>query len=418
MLEYYYKERRSLVDFRRGPIGPYFDEFAAHLKENGYARIYVKTILGRCCLLNTYLIDQGITTCQRVTPSLIESFLNVYLPKLPNFSRQLARLGARCSVKHLSAYMVGIGAFPPAPSNPPMTRYSWMLEPYLKYLREDCERSVKTIRNLRGQLSLFLEDLGDKAEPREMKSLRADEIEAYIKRHLSESQSSLQRLASALRGFLQFCARKHYTALDLSGVIPSVPSYRMTSVPRGVEDSDLQRMLDVIPKDTPIGCRDYAIVLLLMAYGIRGKLVAELLLEDLCWHRSTIRIRAKKGGKEVLLPLLEAVGEAIVAYLRHRPDRPYREVFLSTRGPFKPLSGLALSHIVRQYLDQAHIKVARGGTSTLRHSWAIRALAQDVPMKAIADVLGHRCLDTTFIYAKADLKALRQVAMPWPGGTS
>lgn len=418
MLEYYYKERRSLVDFRRGPIGPYFDGFATHLKGKGYAHIYVKTILGRCCLLNTYLIDQGITTCKRVTPSIIESFLDVYLPKFANFSRYQTMRTAHCSMKHLSDYMVGIGVFPPVSSKPPMTRYSWMLEPYLKYLLEDCQRSVKTIRNLRGQLSLFLEDLGDKAVPRKMKSLRADEIETYIKRHLKDNQGSLRKLTSALRGFLQFCARKQYTARDLSGVIPSVPYYRMATIPRGIKDSDIQRMLDVIPRDTPGGCRDYAIVLLLMAYGIRGKLAAELLLEDLCWQRSTIRIRAKKGGKEVLLPLIEAVGEAILAYLRHRPDRPYREVFLSVRGPFKPLSGLAISRIVRQYMDRANVKVPRGGTSTLRHTWAIRALAQDVPMKAIADVLGHRCLDTTFIYAKADLKALRQVAMPWPGGTS
>jgi integrase/recombinase XerD len=165
-----------------------------------------------------------------------------------------------------------------------------------------------------------------------------------------------------------------------------------------------------------VGTRDSAIMLLMMAYGVRGKSVAELLLEDIDWRRSTIRIRAQKGGKEVVLPLLNAVGEAILSYLHHRPESSLREVFLSVRAPFFALNSLDVSQTVRKYMLKAGVKIPKSGSSTLRHSWAIRALAQDSPMKAIADVLGHRCLNTTFIYAKADLKTLRQVAMPWPKG--
>jgi len=98
-----------------------------------------------------------------------------------------------------------------------------------------------------------------------------------------------------------------------------------------MEDSAIQRILNVIPKDTAIGARDYAIMLLMMAYGVRGKSVAEVLLDDICWPRSTIRIRARKGGKEFVLPLLDAVGEAILSYLKHRPENPFRQVFLSAK---------------------------------------------------------------------------------------
>ncbi len=117
-----------------------------------------------------------------------------------------------------------------------------------------------------------------------------------------------------------------------------------------------------------------------------------------------------------MVPLLDAVGEAILAYLHHRPEGLSRKVFLSSRAPFRPLTSLAISNIVRKYMEKAGVKRLGSGSGTLRHSWAIRALAKDSPMKCIADVLGHRCLDTTFIYAKADLKALRQVVMPWPEG--
>ncbi|RLB63201.1 MAG: hypothetical protein DRH08_11405 [Deltaproteobacteria bacterium] len=181
-----------------------------------------------------------------------------------------------------------------------------------------------------------------------------------------------------------------------------------------MEDSDLQRVLNVIPKGTAVGVRDTAIMLLMMAYGIRGMSVVELLLEDIDWQHSTILIRARKGGKEVVLPLLTAVGEAIIQYLHHRPETRLREIFLGVRAPHFPLNSGDISTLVRRYMNNAGVKKPKGGSNTLRHSWAIRALAQDSPIKSIADVLGHRCLNTTFIYAKADLKMLRQVVMPWP----
>ena len=116
-----------------------------------------------------------------------------------------------------------------------------------------------------------------------------------------------------------------------------------------------------------------------------------------------------------MLPLMPAVGEAIIEYLHHRrSETPFREVFLTNKAPFRPLSSLAVSNIVRRHMKRAGVKTPGTGSSTLRHSWAIRALAHDSPIKSIADALGHRYIDTTFIYAKADLKALREVALPWP----
>jgi integrase len=217
-----------------------------------------------------------------------------------------------------------------------------------------------------------------------MKLLRAEAIETYVKQHLKDSRENLQRLVGTLRRFLRYCAREGYITNDLSGVIPSIPSYRLATLPKGMEDSALERILNVIPKDTATGARDYAIMLLMMAYGVRGKSVAELLLEDICWPRSTIRIRARKRGKEVVLPLLEAVGEAILCYLKQRPESPFREVFLSVKAPYRPIDGLVVSGISRRHMIRAGVKIPKSGSHTLRHSWAIRALAQDSPMKAIA----------------------------------
>lgn len=415
MLEYWYKERRTLVDFRRGPLGPYFDGFAARLKERGYTNHYATVVLGNGCLLNSYLIDQGITRSNEITPAHFDAFIDAYLADFRTSSkRYIGRGYVWCHLKHLLSYLVDERVMKPAIPKPLSSQYRWVLEPYLQYLHEDRQLKANTIQNYRQVLCRFLDGLGERTTRKGMKALNAEDIETYIKQHIKESPENLRNLAGYLRGFLRFCARQGYVAKDFSGVIPSTPSYRLASLPKGMEDSDLQRILNVIPKGTAVGARDTAIMLLMMAYGIRGMSVVELLLEDIDWQHSTILIRARKGGKEVILPLLAAVGEAIIQYLHHRPETRLREIFLGVKAPHFPLNSLDVSMTVRKYMKIAGVKKPKSGSNTLRHSWAIRALAQDSPMKSIADVLGHRCLNTTFIYAKADLKMLRQVVMPWP----
>jgi site-specific recombinase XerD len=416
MLEYWFKERRTLVDFRRGPLGPYFDGLAARLKERGYSHNYGCHVLAKCCLFNSYLVDQGITRSRKIRAAHFQSFMDAYFADFRTTSCYVARHEVWAMLKPLFSYLIDEGVLKPVKPEPLPAAYRWVLDPYLRYLREDLQRAEPTIRDARNLLCRFLEGLGEKVTRKQMRTLRATSIEAYIKQYLKDSPDNLRRMAGTLRGFLRFCARQRYITSDLSVLIPSVPAYRLASLPKGIEDSALERILNVIPKGTAVGARDSAIMLLMMAYGIRGKSAAELLLEDIDWRRSTIRIRAQKGGKEVVLPLLDAVGEAIISYLHHRPESRLREVFLSVRAPFFVLNSLDISQLVRRYMLKAGVKMPKSGSTTLRHSWAIRALAHDSPMKAIADVLGHRCLNTTFIYAKADLKTLRQVAMPWPNG--
>src|ERR1700676_1479002 len=275
--------------------------------------------------------------------------------------------------------------------------------------------SEVTVQRACVQVASFLEALRQRVRRNRFKDLHAETVESCIKEYLKSSRENLTSLTGTLRRFFRYCASHKYTRTDFSGLVPSVRHYRHASLPQGMEDSALERVLNAIDKDSPAGARDYAIALLMMAYGMRGISAAELLLDDIDWQPSRIRIRAQKGGKEVILPLLEAVGEAIVRYLPHRfAETSFREVFLSTKAPFRPLSSVAVSMIVRRYMREAGVKVSGSGTRTLRHSWAIRALAHNSPIKSIADVLGQRCIDTTFIYAKADLKTLREVSMPCP----
>ena len=272
-----------------------------------------------------------------------------------------------------------------------------------------------TIQRHQAQLTAFLAPLGRKATRKGLKSLTAEYVEKYLKDYFTVRVRKTNGVTSSLRGFFQYASLGKYIKSDFSGLIPTIKRYRHASLPKGMEDSALDLVLKAVNRESSNGSRDYAVMILMMAYGIRGISVAELLLDDIDWQNSRIRIRAQKGGKEVVLPLMDAVGEAIIQYLPHRNNKtPFRELFLSVKAPFVPLSGLAVSRVVHTYMKKAGVKIAGGGTRTLRHSWAIRALASGSPIKSIADVLGHRYINTTFIYAKADLKMLREVAMPWP----
>jgi len=415
MLEYWYKEKRTLVDFRRGPIGPYFDRFAAHLKDRGYSPDRARGILGKCCQFNAFLIERRIRHAGRITEKDLDCFLDLYLVHTRTACYYSPRYEARSALNHLRDYLIQIKVLQPPKPKPVKTPFRWLLDPYLQHLQDECEVSKVTIQKARVQVGSFLEALRQKARPGPFKALSAEAVEGYVKQHLKDSPENLSVLAGALRRFFRYCATHQHTRMDFSGLMPPVRRYRHASLPKGMEDSALERVLGAIDKNTPTGARDYAIMVLMMAYGLRGVSAAELLLDDLDWERTQIRIRAQKGGKEVVLPLMDSAGDALIGYLRHRVDKtPFREVFLTVRAPIRPLNSLNVSHIVRAYMHKAGVSMTGGGSKTLRHSWAIRALANDSPIKSIADVLGHRYIDTTFIYAKADLKTLRQVAMPWP----
>lgn len=414
-LEYWFKERRTLTDFRRGPLGSHFDGFARYLKARGYSKHWGGEILGKCCQFNAFLIDQGITKCEELSESLIDSFLDVYLENVRTSASYSPKLKPTWALKRLFLYLIEVKAFTPPKPKPIKKPYSWILEPYLQHLRTECDLSEVTIQRACVQVSSFLQVLQERVRCDRFKALGAEAFEGYIQEHLKNSRENPTSLCGTLRRFFRYCASNRYTRADFSGLIPFVRRYRHASLPKGVEDSALDRVLKAIDRDSAVGARDYAIAVLMMAYGIRGISAAELLLDDIDWQQSRIRIRAQKGGKEVMLPLLEPVGEAMIRYLQHRFfETPFREVFLTTKAPFRPLSSVAISMIIRRYMKKAGVEAPGAGSRTLRHSWAIRALAHDSPIKSIADVLGHRYIDTTFIYAKADLKALREVSMPWP----
>jgi len=231
------------------------------------------------------------------------------------------------------------------------------------------------------------------------------------------SPRSMKQVRCALRSLFRFLQYEGLCDEGLALSIPAMPSWRRTTLPRGLGDEQLRALLASFDASTPCGRRDRAIVECLASLGLRPGEVAVLRLDDVDWRRGTLHVRARKTGRGAVLPLPRRTGRKIVDYLRHeRPTGARREIFLQHLGRKRgtPVSSGVVSAIVYRGLRRAGIDAPIAGAYVLRHTVANRMVRSGTSLKEVADFLGHRSLDTTTIYAKLDVAALREVAMPWP----
>ena len=224
-------------------------------------------------------------------------------------------------------------------------------------------------------------------------------------------------MQATLRTFLTFCYLKKITQQDLSVAIPTLHTYRLSQLPRALEGDAAKAVFNLIDRTTPVGKRDYAIIQMLYHYGIRGGQLRALNITDIDWRSGIIQFPILKCGKSVVMPLIDEVGDAVLEYLQHsRPHEPYPELFLTCRAPFHPLPrSSTLSEISSRYLRQIQLETLRGA-HCYRHGFATRALKEGVPLKSIADCLGHKCIGSTMIYTKVDYRCLQSVSLEIPGG--
>jgi site-specific recombinase XerD len=224
--------------------------------------------------------------------------------------------------------------------------------------------------------------------------------------------------ASATRSFLRFLAWRGVAPSGLDRAIPRVRRARHASLPTRLSPEQLARLLQRPDAPSPAAYRDRAILSLLAGLGLRAGEVAALELDDLDWYAGQLRLRAGKCRRERVLPLPQEVGAALAEYLRNgRPHHQGRRVFLTHTDPARTIQAATVSEIVRRNLVRAGIPLGRlAGAHMLRHTAASRMVNGGASFKEVADVLGHRSLQTTGIYAKLDLDALAGVALPWIGG--
>jgi integrase/recombinase XerD len=226
------------------------------------------------------------------------------------------------------------------------------------------------------------------------------------------ARSTVREDAGILRVFLRYLHREGLTVTDLSDAVGWPQVYRKSTIPRSISWDSVNRVLTGVDRRTEAGRRDYAILLLLVTYGLRAREVAALTLDDIDWKRDRLAIPERKAGHSTAFPLSPIVGEAILDYLRDgRPETTERHVFFRAVAPHEPIGPAAVASRARHFLLQAGIQVPRPGSHTLRHSAVQRLVDANLDLKTIGDFIGHRSPRSTEVYAKVDVEALRQVAL-------
>jgi integrase/recombinase XerD len=288
---------------------------------------------------------------------------------------------------------------------------------YREWLHVQRGLATATIDDLMGEARGLLSWYTGRSGGVGFMELRIGDIDAYFAmRAPGLRRKSRKDVAQRLRALMRYLHSTGRTAVDLAPQIIAPMLYAYETIPSALSSDQISAVLKTTHEDrSPMGLRDYAILLLLSTYGMRAGEITRLRLEDIDWRAETLRIRHSKTGAHSLLPLMAPVGEALLNYLRRgRPKTDAREVFIRTRAPYRPLSKIYSE--IRRRLEAAGVK-PRGkcGPHAFRHARAVSLLRASVPRKVIGDLLGHRSEEATIPYLKLATEDLRAIALEIPG---
>lgn len=291
-----------------------------------------------------------------------------------------------------------------------------LLNEYLNFLRDYQCLSEATVVIRRNVLTPFLLKQGLTVSS-QLHTLSAKSIHDYIIEVAPPlHRASKKHLTSSIRSFLRFAYIKGYLQHNFVEVVPVITSRKLDRLPESISWENIQTLLTLPDKNTPTGRRDLAVMMLCIHYGVRIGQVTTLRLTDIHWKEGYICFAGCKWSNSLRLPLHEAVAQALFDYIKKdRKNTDFKEVFLTLRGKQRPLS--KHNHYAANFLKyyvKAGISSKFRGSRHFRHAFATRLLSQNVSIKTIADLLGHRHIETTFIYTKVDLNQLRTLAREWP----
>ena len=410
-MKYVINDQLVLSQVPEGPFAGYLGQFAQSLNQQGYTPRYVhrQVMLAAC-------FSRWLKQTEVPRHCIISAHPARYLRF--RYRRRRPNRGDTAALCHFIEFLRRERAIPVAKNpTPQLTPAEQCVQAYQQYLHEERVLAQATIINYVPFIDRFLKERFG-AGPVKLSRLGARDIVRFVQRQARQLHLKRAKLlTSALRSFLHYARYRGEIRLDLATVVPCVANWSMPAIPRGIALDQVCRLLSQIDRSTAVGRRDYAILLLLARLGLRSGEVAFLELEDIDWTAGCLSVHGK-SGRRTQLPMPQDVGEAIVAYLRHgRPRCESRRVFLRAKAPIRGFATqCAVGTIVRRALLRAGIAAPTTGAHQFRHGLATQMLRQGASLAQIGELLGHKSPETTKIYVKVDLDALRTLALPWPGG--
>ncbi len=389
-----------------GRMGPHIDGFGARLLELGYTPGTVRGLLKDVGQLGRWMASEDVEASQ-LTSASIDAFLS---------ARRIGghrRVPSVRSFATLLEYLTGEGVVAPAVVRP-LTPVEALLARYRTWLVAERGLAGPTVLRYENLARRFLNERASAVEGRFVDELTGADVIAFLLRECARvSVGAAKGRVAELRSLLRFLYLKGLTPLALATAVPPVAGWHDSTVPAGIASADVRRLLDGCDRTEPGGIRDFAILMLVARLGLRSAEVARLELGDIDWRAGEIAVRGKARRRD-RLPLPREVGEALSAYLcEARPATVVRQVFLASKAPTRAILPALVSDVTYRACERADLP--RVGAHRLRHALATEMLRRGATLVEVSQVLRHRDLATTAVYAKVDLGTLRQVAQPWPG---
>lgn len=404
-----FKDRRTIERLHRGELGDHIDSYAALLRQQNYSQTSAYKQLLVISRFSQWLQRHGIQV-HKVDENMLQKFLRL-IPRKIRFHS-----GDAAALNRLLALLRQQKIVPPVSPSPPLSPRQKVLAEFSRYLLQERRLSQATLVNYRPFVDRFLYEQFKNGRVN-LSSLRATDVTGFVQRHARRIGTRAKLLVGALRSFFRHLQHRGEISANLAACVPSVAKWSFSALPKFLPAGSVQRVLRHCDRHTPLGRRNYAILLLLARLGLRACEVMALDLGDLDWEAGQITVKGK-GGDSASLPLPADVGEALASYLRNgRPRCSGRRVFIRDRAPLTGFAhSMAISMIVMRALKKAGVNSPRKGAHVFRHTLATDLLRQGCTLDEIGELLRHQSPDTTAIYAKVDIAALHTLTLPWPGG--
>jgi len=401
----------------KGPLAPHIDEFMLYLANRDYAANTFCNYLGVVSHFAQWMHSRRLRL-QSIDEALVAKFIDQHLPRCHcSGPVQRDRRTLSAALGHLLAVLRAQGAIAPVmvrskPVDEELRRY----DAYMDHVRGLAPKTRETALRILGRL--LTARFGDEAidiaalEPDQVRDFFAQQAKLYSK------LASAGTVIASLRGYFRYRVSLGDAVQGLIGVLSYPANWQLSSLPKTLTPEEVEQLVNSLGKQGRSLRRADAIVRCALDLGLRSGEIAHISLDDIDWRAGTITLRHTKGRRDDVLPLPATTGAAIVAYLeQERPKTRNRAVFVRHQTPRgEPVGPDLVRKAIRQAFAHAGLPYTR--SHLLRHSMANRLLAGGASLKEVADVLRHRSLNTTMIYAKLDSRNLAEVALAWPGSAA
>lgn len=388
-------------------LGSIIDSFATWLAERGYRKSTLRVMLRPMVQIDRWLRRHDVERISDLDVDILEACWTTYHPRSSNIGGV---------IRALAKYLDSLGVLQHSQVDP-QTPSEQLVSAYAEHLDKVRGFSQSSIRNRLRTASQFLGHIRHDAQSPGVHGVTPSDIESFVRQRGHElTRASLQQLVAHLRGFLRFLAMVGKVSPSLAEAIDTPRIYRREKLPRSLPWETVKALLESIDRSTGDGLRDYTMLLLIAAYGLRVSEVAALTLDGIHWRQRWLQVPQRKSRSPLPLPLTDTVGSALVHYLREgRPkDVTSRHLFLRSRAPIEPLKPTGVTMVFERWARRSGLEIPFFGAHCLRHSYAVHLLRSGASIKTIGDLLGHRYVDSTSGYLRLATEDLRDVALPMP----